>query len=222
MWSAKTNALIQAVDGAREDFRRIVVIKHTVDTRHPTHVVARSGLTMPADLRTDDLSSVRLRPRTLYAVDEAQFFAPAGQLADFWRGVLAQEGSCLAVAGLDFDYARREFGGVLALARLAVGPEAPAAPVELYRLAARCAHTDGKTGAPCNKAAMFSQRLQAGGEAQVLVGGDDFYQPACEAHHVPKPVAAEGGWAGAKSGGAAGGTKSAKAAAAASKAASAT
>jgi thymidine kinase len=211
MWSAKTNALIQAVDASRDDFRRIVVVKHTVDTRHPTHVVARSGLTLPADVRTADLASVRLYTRTLYAVDEAQFFEP-GQLTAFWRAVLQLDGSSLAVAGLDYDYARREFGGVLALARLAIGgaqqePGAPAAtapasaapvvPMEIHRLAARCAHVDAKTGAPCNKPALFSQRLQAGGNAQVRVGGEDAYRPACEGHHTPHPVPAEEGWAAA-------------------------
>jgi thymidine kinase len=138
---------------------------------------------LPVDTRVSALLTVPLRPRTLFVVDEAQFFP---DLLQFWAAVASLPGSLLLAAGLDLDFARQPFGEVLALAAAAramgdgVGLALP--------LLARCCHRAAPHGAPCGAAAPFSQRLAAGGSGRVVVGGADFYRPACEAHHSREPI----------------------------------
>lgn len=105
--------------------------------------------------------------------------------------------SLLVVAGLDLDFARRPFGGVLQLAKAALdddtwgGARGPmlAADASIHRLSARCARVVG--GGVCGRQAPFSQRLHTGGMDTVLVGGGEYYQPACARHHTCEP--ADGG-----------------------------
>jgi thymidine kinase len=183
MWSGKTNSLIQAVDVARQAYQRVVVVKHKADTRHPTSVVARTGLALPADVCVDSLADIDVEPgNSLYAVDEAQFFGES--LLSFWAR-LAGTDHGLIVSGLDLDFRRMPFGSVLRLAEEAVHvPDA----VRVERLVAACDHRDASTGAVCGARAPYSQRLRAGGEGLVQVGGAEFYAPACAVHHVPSPV----------------------------------
>lgn len=150
---------------------------------------SRAGATLPVDSRVSSLLTVPLLPGTLFVVDEAQFFP---DLLRFWGAVAPLSNASLLAAGLDLDFARRPFGETLQLAAtvtaLAAG-EGLAQP-----LLARCCHRAQPQGAACGAAAPFTQRLAAGGRGRVVVGGADFYRPACEAHHSPEPI--EGGaWA---------------------------
>jgi thymidine kinase len=191
MWSGKTNRLIQAVDAARLGYTAVNVVRFARDTRAPPGlVVARTGLALAATHSVVDLAAVPLDAggeNSLFAVDEAQFFGDG--LVEFWRR-LAPTPHGLIVAGLDLDFARRPFGSVLRLARDAL--DFPG-DVLVERLTATCDHRDAASGAVCGRRAPYSQRLSEGGSAQVLVGGSDFYAPACERHHVPEPVP-RGSW----------------------------
>jgi thymidine kinase len=178
------------------------VIKHSIDKRHPTAVVARTGLSLPATLAASTLATVPCEPNTLYAVDEVQFFGPG--LIPFALAVLQQEQSALVMAGLDLDYARKPFGAALQLAQIALDPNSQLSGTELcvHRLAARCAfntsgplsgigrmvRSDSGKHDTCGRPALFSQRLHEGGTGTVLIGGAEFYQPACELHHSRAPV----------------------------------
>ena len=104
----------------------------------------------------------------------------------------------LLVAGLDLDFKGETFGCVLELAQRALaaaaskggcgGAAAGLGEVLVERLTARCDHRGAARGAPvCGRAAPFSQRLLAGGGATVVVGGDEFYAPACAEHHRASP-----------------------------------
>lgn len=186
MWSGKTSRLLQVVDGTREHYGRVVVVKHAVDTRCAGVVRSRTGLVLPADVVVESLDGVPAAPATLYAVDEGQFFGDS--LLRFWHRVAAHPSSSLVVAGLDLDYRREPFGAMLALAHAALGQ---AEPVTIRRLAARCSHAaTAADGTPCwcGAPAVYSQRLSGGGAATIAVGGSDKYQPACAKHHTPSPV----------------------------------
>lgn len=195
MWCGKTNLLIESVDRARaaqSPFTNVAVVKHAIDLRNPSAIVARTGLSLPATICTSTLmQDVPLQAHSLYAIDEAQFFQST-DLLGFVGAALSQDGSVVLVSGLDLDFARRPFGGVLDLARTALcGTNASLSTSEVFiqRLAARC--TRGSPDAPCGRQAPFSQRMQAGGSATVRVGGGEFYQPACDNHHVCTPVTTE-------------------------------
>lgn len=182
MWSGKTNRLISAVDAARLDYDKVVVVKHVIDKRSG-NVTARTGLSLPAQKVVDSLDELRVPSgKTLYAVDEAQFFGD--NLMRFWERLEFTEHS-LIVSGLDLDYRREPFGQVIALARRAMDVSDA---VAVERLTARCDHRDSKTGRLCKRRATYTQRLSAGGENTVLVGGSEYYAPSCPAHHKPHPV----------------------------------
>lgn len=190
MWSGKTNCLLSRVDEARRDYEKVVLIKANVDKRHPTHVVARTGLSLPADVVVSSLDDIEIsiKPATLYAIDEGQFFGES--LLRFYERLRRtnENGSTsrLIVAGLDLDFKREPFGSCLRLAMDALkGDE----QVTIRRLAARCAHA-GSDGVVCGKPALFTQRLSIGDHShdRVLVGGADAYRPACLRHHQPRPV----------------------------------
>ncbi len=183
MCSGKTHELIKHALLQLPAFApRVHVLKHALDTRDaaaasgaPAFVASRTGLRLPASQCLSSLDAAPVRPSTLYVLDEAQFF-PA--LLPFFASLPAS--SCLLAAGLDLDFAARPFGDTLALAAHALGlPPGQGAAVAL---AARCC-------APgCARPARLTQRLAAGGSATVLVGGAEFYRPACALHHQPVPV----------------------------------
>jgi thymidine kinase len=208
MASGKTSALIRAVDVARlRGDLAVTVVKAGVDTRSVDTLLARTGLSLRADVVTNDLRSVVVRPRTLYALDEAQFQPGLSAFAD---RVLAAEGTRLVVSGLDLDFKRQPFGGILDL--VATYMRDTRCTIAVERLAATCNHLlpapTGRVagGSPvalaskagrgrCGAPALFSQRLQAGGDAQVVIdAGGSLYHPACGAHHTCEP-GQEGDWA---------------------------
>ena len=137
------------------------------------------------------------KPDAGAAQEEAAGGAPA-------RGAPSPHG--LLVAGLDLDFAGRPFGCVLELAQRALalasagrggGGSGSAAAglgeVLVERLTARCDFRGGAAAHACGRAAPFSQRLVAGGDRTVLVGGAEYYAPACAEHHNAAPGAA-GEW----------------------------
>lgn len=179
MFSGKTSRLITTVEEQRELFDRVVVIKHAVDRRFPGHSVrSHTGLTLDDAVSMPTLDDVPVASRTLVAVDEGQFFGDS--LVRLFHRIADSDGASLVVAGLDLDFRRREFGAILTLAREALSA---AVPVEIHKLTAKCAL--------CTHPAPFTQRLTAGGDAQVVVGGNDLYRPACAHHHEPRPIPAD-------------------------------
>lgn len=102
-----------------------------------------------------------------------------------WERVRVTPGAALWLAGLDYNYMRHPFGQVLPLATCVMA--ASHAPFMIERCVARCCHVHPDTGAACTAPAVFTQRLAAGGTAEIAVGGEDLYRPACAAHHLPTP-----------------------------------
>jgi thymidine kinase len=188
MCSGKTASLIRfALDSSPA---QRVVIKHAADERilgggaaSPLQLRSRTGASLPVDTRVASLLSVPPRPHTLFVVDEAQFFP---DLLRFWAALAPLPGAALLAAGLDRDFRRAPFGETLALAAAAraLGDGGGLA----LPLFARCCHRGQPHGAACGAPAPFTQRLAAGGSGVVVVGGADFYRPACEAHHSAEPI----------------------------------
>jgi len=186
MCSGKTHELLKAATLLSPNFKQTLVVKHSIDSRSTLWagaVASRTGLSLPATHTLSSLEGLPAQGKTLYVVDEAQFFPAASLLALFSR---LERTSTLLAAGLDLCFQRLEFGGTLALARVARG--LPGGEGSALLLSARCC-------APgCGAPAPFTQRLSSGGASTVLVGGAEHYRPACAAHHTPAPIAGEG-WA---------------------------
>jgi thymidine kinase len=179
MWSGKTSALLQTVDANRMQNAPTFIVKHSIDTRN-SKVHSRTGLSTKADIVCSSLQcSVPVKPDITVAIDEAQFFP---DLLPFSKTFLQQENTTLILSGLDLDFLNKPFGQILELAEWLI--KSPYG-CEVHKLTARCG--------VCNEPAVFSQRLYSeqlgkGSEAQVIIGSEDMYQPACAKHHVSTPI----------------------------------
>jgi len=181
MFSGKTTRLISRVNALRPMFERAEIVKWAKDTRYGsahsivTHdgLVLGNGVTSMKSLKEIDLSG---NSQVLFAVDEGQFFEK-DELPDLWERIQARnvnraedQMDVLLVAGLDRDFRKQRFGSILDLADQA--RHNPRVSVEM--LHSKCFQ--------CGEPAAYSMRL-ASLEEQVVVGGADVYQAACEAHH---------------------------------------
>lgn len=183
MCSGKTHKLLSLVENECSRYLQIQALKPLVDTRVPApYIRSRTGKSLRVDLALSSLREIKPKEKSLYVVDEAQFFSKV-ELLEFSDSTL-RCGSSIFVAGLDFDYKRQEFGGVLALARMAQNLPQERGGVE--SLQARCCHPG------CGAPAPYTQRLNAGGENLVVVGGEEYYRPACPLHHSLTPVSGDG------------------------------
>ena len=180
MWSGKTSALLQTVDANRVMNSPTVVVKHSLDTRTVATVHSRTGLSTKADIVCSSLQeSVPVTPGTTVAIDEAQFFS---DLVPFSKKLLNEKNTNLILSGLDLDFLNKPFGHILELAEWLI--KSPY-DCEIIKMTARCG--------VCGEPAVYSQRLYSeklgkGSDAQVIIGSEDMYQPACEKHHVTTPL----------------------------------
>ena len=167
MFSGKSEELVRRVRRALIARQRVQVFQPAADTRSGTErIVTRDNRDLSA---TTVRSSAELRKRLelgveVVAIDEAQFFDE--DLPEMLNE-LADLGLRVIVAGLDQDYMRRPFGpmpAVLAVAEF------------VDKMHAVCVR--------CGAAAHYSQRI-AGGDDQLQVGDEDFYEARCRRCYVP-------------------------------------
>ena len=166
-----------AGDGGGENnlFSSAIFCKPNLDTRTDSASIAsRNGSAIQGVRALDSLDSVAaaLRPDTLVAVDEAQFFDAS--LLRLHERVQNTSGCTLVVAGLDRDFRREPFGHVLDLAQqIITGPGSG----RVHMLRAPC-HVEG-----CTTPAAYTVRTVADA-ARILIGDGDMYAPACPDHHI--------------------------------------
>jgi thymidine kinase len=167
MFSGKTDELIRRSRTAREEGRKVLVVKPAVDTRHPPGlVVSHSGAQAEAIAVTasSELLTLAGDADALF-VDEVQFFdAELVEVVDLLR----VRGADVVTAGLDLDFRREPFATTRHLADAA-------GRVERFR--ARCGL--------CGRPATVTQRLVNGLPAPlddpvVRIGDDELYEPRCE------------------------------------------
>jgi len=178
MFAGKTTHLMRCVDEERARGRTVFVIKSELDVERHGEAArealiahdgtrrrfggrvratrALSAAALGADAATCDAADV-------VAVDEAQFM---GDLVAFARRCAEELGQTVYVCGLDGDYRREKFGGVLDLIPLCD---------TVTRLRGTCAECGGES--------LFSRRVEASEEV-VRVGGRNEYAPVCRACYV--------------------------------------
>jgi len=218
MFSGKSTALLERVAELQAQGRDVAVVKPGLDQRYARNmVVSHAGKACPCFVCAERLSEL---PRLLgearwheldaVAIDEAQFFpdlvefatmaaegggggaerAAAEEAKEATAGAGDENAPTLLppsrpkaviVAGLSGDFKRRPFGRVAEL--LAVADRVSA-------LRAVCFS--------CGADAPFSLRLEGGkgkgkqgDDGQVLVGGEEAYQPACRACFARHAAAAQ-------------------------------
>jgi len=186
MFAGKTSALMSRVERARADGKSVFVVKSALDVERfgeaaREALIAHDGRTLGGETsgvgtarvravreRLGELSGDDLRAcrhADVVAVDEAQFMP---DLVEFVRQSVEMLGQVVYVAGLDGDFRREKFGGVLDLVPLCD---------TVTRLRGSCAS--------CGRESLFSQRVvREEGDGVVSVGGSDKYTPVCRACYV--------------------------------------
>lgn len=159
MFASKTTRLLGALE--REHYRStreddIILIKHSIDTRHETHVVkTHHGLIKHATLSASLLRDVVLEDYVrVVCIDEGQFFADLDVVCHQW----ADRGINVYVSCLDLDKDRRPWEVVGRLLCLATRVEKCTAVCE------------------CKQDAVFSFfHAPVLGEDRILVGDGNLY-----------------------------------------------
>jgi thymidine kinase len=173
MFSGKTEELIRRLKRARIARQRVEIFKPALDNRYAeTAVVSHDENAIPSVV-VDAADQILLLAgdAQVIGVDEGQFFGL--ELVHVCQE-LARQGRRVIIAGLDQDYRGEPFEPI---------PQLMAVAEYVTKLHAICV----VCGAPAN----HSQRLSAGdgraGEARVLVGAKEAYEPRCRLHFTPPP-----------------------------------
>lgn len=161
MFSGKTERLIARLRAARGEGRRVAAFKHRIDDRYDaTHLVTHTQDRFDAQRATDAAEIERLASDAeVVGIDEGHFFGSA--LIDVVRRMVA-EGRRVIVVGIDRDAWGRPFKPMPQLAAMAD---------EAEQTTAACRR--------CGATARYSQRMVPV-EANIMVGGAEFYEPRCE------------------------------------------
>jgi thymidine kinase len=171
MFAGKTARLIECLEAARVGGRRVLAVKHPLDSRYdPAQLHTHDGRTFPA---VSIANAADLQPAAsdaeVLGVDEAQFF---GRCLVPTCEKLVAAGRTLIVAGIDHDTWGQPFPPL---------PELKALADEVEQRYAVC----GVCGGP----ATFHQRMVPVVDGN-LIGGPREFEPRCVAHFTPLPAPA--------------------------------
>ena len=121
MFCGKSSTLVRYMDRAAAIHQPTVILSPHTDTRSSGELVCHTGMRRPV-IKVSDLCSFLVDARfdgsQHVGIDEAQFF-DADDLVEFCSTAVDRHGKYVVVAGLDTDFRRRPFGGVMRLAGIA-------------------------------------------------------------------------------------------------------
>jgi thymidine kinase len=124
-------------------------------------------------IKVERLSDIDVKSYDVIAVDECQFFSDLVDIICQW---VDEQGKTVLCAGLDGDANRNVFGQTLFLI-----PHAD----KVSKLRAKCIRCLQENQAPLpivNKAPFTIRTAKQSGE-KILVGGSEYYTPACRFHY---------------------------------------
>ena len=172
MYAGKTTALIAELETNLEDDKKVLVIKPIVDDRYSVEdVVSHDGTSLKKEtghaVKCLDLNDIidleSLKDIDVLLIDEAQFFK---NLSYEHVPLCLQHGIDVIAVGLDLDSEGKGFGSMpFLLERANV----------VYKLSSICS--------VCGEEATRTfRKLTASSSNQVLIGGNETYEPRC-LHH---------------------------------------
>ena len=172
MYSMKTTQLIKSIKNYNSSER--LIVKHIADDRYGSgnqYIATHDGTNIPSlsyqtleEFVSDNINHLVNKKIKAVFIDEGQFF---GDLYNSVYDLVNLYHKNVYVAGLDGDYKRNQFGDILKLI-----PEAD----YITKLTAKCYI--------CNNPAPFTKRLNNENDNQIIVGGNELYQPSCREHHT--------------------------------------
>lgn len=171
MYAGKTTALIAELEAGIEEAKRVLVIKPAIDNRYEANdVVSHDGISLRTTtghtvqrLGVDQTIALEaLLEVDLLLIDEAQFFT---NLAASIQSYLLAGVDVVAV-GLDMDSEGKPFGCM---------PQLLAMANVVYKLSGIC-HLCAAD------ATRTFRKLGVSSSEQVLIGGEETYEPRCHMH----------------------------------------
>lgn len=161
MFSGKTTYLMDIYDECQRNGDKVLVINYAKDTRYHETMLSTHDKRMCPCLFTETIGSLKgavdySQSADIILINEGQFFTDIYEAVIQMVEVLKKR---VYVCGLDGDFKRNKFGGLLDLV-----------PVcdSIIKLKSKCS---------CGEDALFSHRMVDNGE-QVLIGSD-IYIPLC-------------------------------------------
>ena len=169
MYSGKSTTLLRYIDRSISIGQQTVILSPLIDTRSDCELVCHSGQRRGV-VKLKTLMSFFSDPTVgeydIIGIDEAQFF-DACDLYDFASKVADVLHKTIIVSGLDTNFKREEFGGVIRTIAIAD---------EVVKLTALCCVC--RNGMP----AIFTKRIYST-SSDILVGGKEAYQSVCRHHY---------------------------------------
>ena len=172
MFAGKTRQLMLDIDRESAIGRRTIILSPTVDTRASDELVCHTGerrAVCKLDHLVPFVRDSSFTTADVIGIDEAQFFE-SSDLYDFVMEAVETYKKTVIVAGLDTNFRREPFGGVIRLVAIAD---------KVQKLSALCSLC--KDGTP----AMFTRRTGHSSN-DIEIGGKDMYQAVCRRHYIQK------------------------------------
>ena len=176
MFAGKTTELQQRVKRYRQANHQCIVVKFAGDDRYTsdaatcthdgTKLQGKAGGIQTVAARSLAEVMQALKPYSVVAIDEGQFFRDIAEAAD----ALANQGKIVVVSALDGTFERKPFDSILSLIPLAES---------VHKMTAVCKL--------CFRTAHFSKRT-TNDTAVEVIGGEDMYIPVCRScYHKSTP-----------------------------------
>jgi thymidine kinase len=167
MYSAKTTELLRRLSIYNDIGKRVIYVNTCIDDRTDTAFSTHNKTIgkLPFDsVKVEDLRSIDVSYYDVVGIDEAQFFPNLKDIVLDW---VEKRGKILVVAGLNGDFVRSPFGGILDLLPYCDG---------VVMLSPFCTSCISKGQM---RSAHFTKRKRGVSGGVVLVGGKASYDPVC-------------------------------------------
>lgn len=172
MFSGKTTWLVNTYNSLLSQNENVAVINYADDTRYHETLLSTHDLIMIPCIQAKTIDEVAnhnsIASATAVLINEGQFFP---DVYDAVIKMVEHENKRVFICGLDGDFKRNKFGGLIDLIPMAN---------EVCKLAARCNQ--------CDKPAPFSHRITS--ETSQIVIGSSNYIPLCRSCYISMNAAA--------------------------------
>lgn len=178
MFAGKTSRLIEIYNNCRLENISIYVINHSLDKRysedqlstHDQRCIPAINTEKLEDLFLNEINKTQILSSKVILINEGQFFP---DLKDFVVKLVEKHNKKVYVCGLDGDFKRNKFGQILDLIPYADN---------IVKLKAIC---NACNKGLLNNKAIFTRRSSDNLD-QVVIGGNDIYEPVCRICYLSK------------------------------------
>lgn len=158
MFSGKTTHLVELYKTYMDSGMNVLVINYSADTRYHDKMLSTHDKVMIPCVFADNLSGIsRYENYDVVLINEGQFFPDLYDVVDVLVNI---DGKRVHICGLDGDFKRQKFGGILDLIPLCDA---------VTKLRSNCTN--------CPNKALFSHRIT--NETEQVVIGSFNYVPLC-------------------------------------------